>query len=93
MALDAKELRDKTPDQLREELKNSGRIEEIRMNLRTDKVKAFLRKKAKVTDERGPSNSEAQGGEPDGNSGGNEGTTPEPEARQAEETPKAEESP
>jgi trigger factor len=33
---------------LREELEQSGRIEEVRLSIRSEKVKAFLRKKAKL---------------------------------------------
>jgi hypothetical protein len=31
------------------QLRESGRLDEIRMNLRNEKVKAYLRKKARVT--------------------------------------------
>ena len=84
------------PDTLREELKSSGRLEEIRMNLRTDKVKAFLRKKAKVSGEAGSSSSavaseevtseevtseETAGGESDGKSGAKRKTTKKAEPK------------
>ncbi|MBN1441346.1 MAG: trigger factor [Planctomycetes bacterium] len=58
------------PARLREELSESGRLDEMRLALRTEKIKAFLRRKAKISGA-GP---EASGG------GSAEPETPAPPA-------------